>query len=49
MEWLGKETRGIRDIREDSFDLHQSQWGYRQQAKWFEEQIRESKLSIYTP
>ena len=49
MEWLGNETLAIRDTREDNFDLHQSQWGYRQQAKWFEEQIRESKLSIYTP
>ena len=44
MEWLGKENQAIRKLRPiEEFDLHQSDWGYQKQAKWFEEQIWDLK------
>ena len=44
MEWLGKENQAIRKLRPmEELDLHQSDWGYQKQAKWFEEQIWDLK------
>ena len=44
MEWLGKENQQIRKLRPiEEFDLHQSDWGYKKQIKWFEEQIWDLK------